>query len=30
MTELVAGNIGKIGGIIVASAWNFIGYKFSI
>jgi putative flippase GtrA len=30
MTELVAGNIGKIGGIIVASAWNFIGYKFLV
>jgi putative flippase GtrA len=30
MTELVAGNIGKIGGIIVASAWNFIGYKFIV
>lgn len=30
VTELVAGNIGKIGGIIVASAWNFIGYKFIV
>jgi putative flippase GtrA len=28
--ELVAGNIGKIGGIIIASAWNFIGYKFIV
>jgi putative flippase GtrA len=30
ITELVAGNIGKIGGIIVASAWNFLGYKFIV
>jgi len=30
MTELVAGNVGKIGGIIVASAWNFLGYKFIV
>ena len=30
MTELVAGNIGKIGGIIVASIWNFLGYKFIV
>lgn len=30
MTELIAGNIGKIAGIIVASAWNFIGYKFIV
>ncbi len=27
---LVWGNIGKIGGIAVASAWNFIGYKFFV
>jgi len=30
MTGLVAGNIGKIGGIVVASAWNFVGYKFIV
>jgi len=30
MTELVAGNVGKIGGIIVASVWNFLGYKFIV
>jgi len=30
MTELVGANIGKIFGIIVASAWNFIGYKFIV
>lgn len=30
MTEIVAGNVGKIGGIVVASAWNFIGYKFIV
>jgi len=30
MSELIAGNIGKIGGIIVASAWNFLGYKFIV
>ena len=30
MTELVGANIGKISGIIVASAWNFIGYKFIV
>ena len=30
MSELVAGNVGKIGGIIVASAWNFLGYKFIV
>jgi len=29
-TGLVAGNIGKIGGILVASAWNFLGYKFIV
>jgi putative flippase GtrA len=27
---LVAGNVGKISGIAVASAWNFIGYKFLV
>ncbi len=30
MTELVGANIGKISGIIVASAWNFLGYKFIV
>jgi len=30
MTELVVGNVGKIGGIIVASVWNFLGYKFIV
>jgi len=27
---VVAGNVGKIGGIIIASAWNFVGYKFVV
>ena len=27
---LIAGNIGKILGITVASAWNFLGYKFLV
>lgn len=30
VTSLQWGNIGKIGGIIVASAWNFLGYKFIV
>ena len=30
INPLVWGNIGKIGGITVASAWNFIGYKFFV
>jgi len=30
ITELVAANLGKIGGIIIASAWNFLGYKFIV
>jgi len=30
LTDLVAGNVGKIAGIAVASAWNFIGYKFIV
>lgn len=30
LTELVAGNVGKIAGIVVASAWNFLGYKFIV
>ena len=29
-SSIVAGNIGKIGGIVVASAWNFLGYKFIV
>ena len=28
--ELVIGNIGKIGGIIIASLCNFLGYKFIV
>lgn len=28
--ELAWGNVGKISGIVVASAWNFIGYKFFV
>lgn len=30
ISELLAGNIGKIIGIVVASVWNFIGYKFVV
>jgi len=30
MNELVAGNLGKIGGIVIASIWNFLGYKFIV
>jgi putative flippase GtrA len=30
MSPLVLGNIGKIAGIAVASAWNFVGYKFIV
>ncbi len=30
ITELVAGNLGKIGGILIATVWNFIGYKFFV
>ena len=30
INPLVWGNIGKITGITVASAWNFIGYKFFV
>jgi len=30
VNELIAGNIGKIGGITLASAWNFVGYKFFV
>ncbi|HHE67456.1 MAG TPA: GtrA family protein [Candidatus Parcubacteria bacterium] len=29
-SSIVAGNIGKIGGITLASAWNFLGYKFIV
>lgn len=29
-SSLIWANIGKIAGIIVASAWNFIGYKFVV
>lgn len=30
ISELVYENIGKIGGIMVASVWNFLGYKFFV
>jgi len=30
ISELLAGNVGKIFGILVASAWNFLGYKFIV
>lgn len=30
ISELLAGNIGKIFGITVASIWNFLGYKFIV
>jgi putative flippase GtrA len=30
ISPLLAGNIGKILGIVVASAWNFLGYKFLV
>jgi putative flippase GtrA len=30
MSGLLAGNVGKIIGIVVASAWNFLGYKFFV
>ena len=29
-SALAWANIGKIGGIVVASAWNFLGYKFIV
>jgi len=29
-SEIVAANMGKIAGIIVASAWNFVCYKFIV
>lgn len=30
ITDFVWGSVGKIGGIAVASAWNFVGYKFIV
>jgi len=27
---MVVGNIAKIGGIVIASVWNFLGYKFIV
>jgi putative flippase GtrA len=30
MSGLLAGNVGKIIGIVVASVWNFLGYKFFV
>lgn len=30
INPLVWGNLGKIAGIIIASTWNFIGYKFIV
>lgn len=30
LTEIVGANVGKILGIAVASAWNFLGYKFIV
>ncbi len=30
ISDYVWANIGKIGGIVVASAWNFLGYKFIV
>jgi putative flippase GtrA len=30
LSGLLAGNLGKIIGIVVASAWNFLGYKFVV
>jgi putative flippase GtrA len=30
ISEFLAGNIGKILGIVVASTWNFLGYKFIV
>ena len=30
INHLVWGNVGKIGGIIIASCWNFLGYKFIV
>ena len=30
LSSVLAGNLGKILGIVVASAWNFLGYKFLV
>jgi len=30
LSPIVLGNVGKIAGITIASAWNFIGYKFFV
>ncbi len=30
ISSLLAGNLGKIFGILVASIWNFLGYKFFV
>ena len=30
ISALLIGNIGKIGGILVAAVWNFLGYKFIV
>lgn len=30
LSPLLAGNLGKIFGIVVASIWNFLGYKFFV
>lgn len=30
MTTVLAGNLGKILGIVTASVWNFLGYKFLV
>jgi len=30
LSSFLAGNLGKILGIVVASAWNFLGYKFLV
>lgn len=30
INKIIIGNIGKISGILVASAWNFLGYKFLV
>jgi len=30
VSPFLAGNIGKILGIVVASLWNFLGYKFLV
>lgn len=30
ISDILAGNLGKIMGIVIASAWNFLGYKFFV